>query len=287
MGFYLAIPYLFYRGRKKLIARSFLITGLLYGILIGIARMMAGGHFASDVVWAGGITWGVALAGYYFFSLGKPDKIETVSGEHQKKMAKRVTLISGILLPVITLGLMLATPYFSKKYLDVTNLQLKTISCKVVDLDLRDATVTISAGKEFHLDYNVNAFGFPNSKIRGKWILNDTSRYVLQYMGWFTEVKNSINIQIPLDDSLNWMIHVEHGKVICNLPERFTAFLHVSIQKGDLMIRSPSDSLKLIGNEAIVVKKKSGNPRYFMQNRFENAPNTISFDVHDGKVFIE
>lgn len=45
MGFYLAIPYLFYRGRKKFIARSFLITGLLYGTLIGIARMMAGGHF--------------------------------------------------------------------------------------------------------------------------------------------------------------------------------------------------------------------------------------------------
>ena len=287
MGFYLAIPYLFYRGRKKFIARSFLITGLLYGILIGIARMMAGGHFASDVVWAGGITWGVALAGYYLFSLGKPIKTEVLSGENQKKIAKRVTLISGILLPVITLGLMLATPYFSKKYLDVTKLQLKTIRCKVVDLDLRDATVTISAGKDFHLDYNVNAFGFPNSKIRAKWILSDTSRYVLQYMGWFTEVKNNVNLQIPLDDSLNWMIHVGHGKVICNLPKRFTAFLLFSIQKGDLMIRSPSDSLKLIGNEAIVVSKKSGNPGYYMQNRFENSRNTISFDVHDGKVFIE
>jgi hypothetical protein len=83
------------------------------------------------------------------------------------------------------------------------------------------------------------------------------------------------------------LIHVKHGKVICNLPERFTAFLHFSIQKGDLMIRSPSDSLKLIGNEAIVVIKKSGNPGYYMQNRFDHTRNTISFDVHDGKVFIE
>ena len=106
-------------------------------------------------------------------------------------------------------------------------------------------------------------------------------------MGWFTEVKNSINIRLPVDDSLYWMIHVGHGKVICNLPERFTAFLHFSIQKGDLMIRSPSDSLKLIGNEAIVVNKKHGSPIYYMKNRFEHASNTISFDVHDGKVFIE
>jgi len=54
MGFYLAIPYLFYRSRKKALAFTFLATGIAYGILIGIARMMVAVHFASDVIWAGG-----------------------------------------------------------------------------------------------------------------------------------------------------------------------------------------------------------------------------------------
>ena len=98
-----------------------------------------------------------------------------------KKRARRATLIIGILLPAITIGLMPATPYFSKKYIDVNSLKLRAAHCKVVDVDLKDATVTISPGKDFHLDYKVNAFGFPNSKIRGLWTLGDTSRYILQH----------------------------------------------------------------------------------------------------------
>ena len=77
--------------------------------------MMAGGHFASDVIWAGGLTWGVALAGYYLFRPDIPVKISSFSKDEQKRKAHRVTVIIGILLPVITIGLMLAHTYFFSK----------------------------------------------------------------------------------------------------------------------------------------------------------------------------
>jgi len=51
MGFYLAIPWLFYRNRKKVLAPFVSCTGIAYGILIGIARMMAGGIL--PVRWCG------------------------------------------------------------------------------------------------------------------------------------------------------------------------------------------------------------------------------------------
>jgi membrane-associated PAP2 superfamily phosphatase len=287
MGFYLAIPYLFYRNRKKVLAYSFLATGITYGILIGIARMMAGGHFASDVIWAGALTWGVALLGYYLFRLDKPDKIPLISKVEQKKRARKATIIIGILLPAITIGLMLATPYFSKKYIDVTSLQLKAAHCRVIDIDLKDATATITPGKCFHLDYKVNAFGFPNSKIRGLWTSGDTSRYIIQHLGWFTEVKNVVDVEFQPKDSITLFLHVNNGKVICNIPDKVFADLHISIEKGDLLIRSHPGSLILAGDPARIVDKKQVKTRYLLKRQANREATLISFEVKNGNVVIE
>jgi lipid A 4'-phosphatase len=55
MAFYFMVPYLFFRNRKKRVAFCFLLFGLIYGLLVGIARMVAGAHFASDVVCSAGM----------------------------------------------------------------------------------------------------------------------------------------------------------------------------------------------------------------------------------------
>lgn len=287
MGFYLAIPYLFYRNRKKVLAYAFLATGIIYGSLIGVARMMAGGHFASDVVWAGALTWFVALMGYYLFRIDKPVKIPDLTKIEQKKRARRATLIIGILLPVITVGLMLATPYFSKKYIDVTSLQLKEAHCRVVEIDLKDATVIMGPGKYFHLDYKVNAFGFPNSKIRGLWIPGDTSRYLIQHLGWFTEVKNSVNIEFPVKDTLTWLVRINYGKLIFNFPGNFRSDFHFFIEKGDLVIRSAPGSLLLVGDPSKITGKNALKTQCFLKKPATSKGNTISFEVKEGAVLIE
>jgi membrane-associated PAP2 superfamily phosphatase len=69
MGFYLMAPaFVLYRRRNGW-AAFFLILGITAGLVIGIARMAAGAHFASDVLWAGGFVYftGLALAGVFRF----------------------------------------------------------------------------------------------------------------------------------------------------------------------------------------------------------------------------
>ena len=243
MGFYLAIPYLFLRNRRKLLAWAFLTVGITYGLVIGIARMMAGGHFASDVMMAGAILWFVAVAGFYLFRVDKPSVIPVLSEGEQKKKARRVTLIMGILLPVITVGMMLATPYFSGKYFHVTRKEWNEVKPHVVMIDLKDATVLITGDTAFHLDYKVNAFGFPNSKIRGYWVSGDTCSYTIQYMGWFTEVKNVVDLKLPVEDPVRYLVKVNHGKIICNLPVTSEASFDFRISKGDLIIRNNAAKL--------------------------------------------
>lgn len=222
MGFYLAIPFLFLRNRKKILAYSVLVLGVGYGITIGIARMMAGGHFASDVLWAGLLVWLTALVGYYLFRVDKPIEVPALSSAEQKKKAKRITLVMGILLPVITVGLMLATPYFSSKEFHLTRAEFKKLSPRVILFDLGDATVRITGDTAFRLEYKVNAFGFPNSKVRGHWTTGDTCRYVFENMGWFTELKTDVKLKLPLADSCTFLLRINEGRIINGLPASFT-----------------------------------------------------------------
>jgi membrane-associated PAP2 superfamily phosphatase len=57
IAFFLMAPWFVLRDRKKLYAEAFLVTGLLFGTLVGIARILQGGHFVSDVLWSGGILY--------------------------------------------------------------------------------------------------------------------------------------------------------------------------------------------------------------------------------------
>jgi len=71
IGYFLFSPFFFLRRNAKRWAVFFLFVGIIYGILMGIGRMVQGGHFASDVVWAGGLTYLTGLTLYYIFRFDK------------------------------------------------------------------------------------------------------------------------------------------------------------------------------------------------------------------------
>ena len=48
--------------RRPWLAAGFLLLGLVCGGVIGLARIVAGCHFPSDVLWSGGIIYFTALA---------------------------------------------------------------------------------------------------------------------------------------------------------------------------------------------------------------------------------
>jgi lipid A 4'-phosphatase len=72
-AFYLMAPYFVLRRRNRNRARLVLLGGVGYGVLMGLARMVQGGHFPSDVLWAGGIVYLVGLSLYYLLRLDLDD----------------------------------------------------------------------------------------------------------------------------------------------------------------------------------------------------------------------
>jgi membrane-associated PAP2 superfamily phosphatase len=47
------------------------LLGLAYGTVMGIGRMVQGGHFATDVLWAWGLTYLTGLILAYIFGFHK------------------------------------------------------------------------------------------------------------------------------------------------------------------------------------------------------------------------
>ncbi len=60
-AFYMAAPYLIYRGRNRKRAYQWLSGGILFGIVMSAARITQGAHFLSDTLWAFGMVAFCAL----------------------------------------------------------------------------------------------------------------------------------------------------------------------------------------------------------------------------------
>ncbi len=73
MGFYLMAPAFVLYRRHRRAAMAFFALGLAGGTIMGLARIVAGSHFASDVVWSAGIVYftGLALAAVFRFGANK------------------------------------------------------------------------------------------------------------------------------------------------------------------------------------------------------------------------
>ncbi len=68
-AFYLSAPFFVLRRRKPRMAAWWMAGGLLFGILMSIARISQGGHFLSDTLWAWGMVHLLAVALYYLLRL--------------------------------------------------------------------------------------------------------------------------------------------------------------------------------------------------------------------------
>ncbi len=73
VAFYLAAPWFLLRSTNRRAARRWLEAGLAYGGLMGLARMVQGAHFLSDIVWSWGIVHLLGLLLAHWLRLDQPE----------------------------------------------------------------------------------------------------------------------------------------------------------------------------------------------------------------------
>lgn len=72
-AFYMTAPFFIYRRRKPLVAHAWLIGGIIFGLMMSVARLAQGGHFLSDNLWAWGMVHLTAVALYYAMGFHKEE----------------------------------------------------------------------------------------------------------------------------------------------------------------------------------------------------------------------
>jgi membrane-associated PAP2 superfamily phosphatase len=70
MGFYWMCLGVFYWERNRRLGWGFLLFGVAYGGLMGFGRIVQGGHWLSDILWAGGFVYLTAWVLYRTLRLG-------------------------------------------------------------------------------------------------------------------------------------------------------------------------------------------------------------------------
>jgi membrane-associated PAP2 superfamily phosphatase len=224
VGFVLALFYFIQRRPRPWLARVLLIAALALGGAIGVGRMAAGGHFLSDILWSGFLSYGVCLVLYHPL-LGKweqtPDEEvpELALFARWQGLAKSTRITWFVSFAVlISLLASLATPRKTNKKLSFPSATLMHHDFEI-HAHVGDVLITQHAPEDkliyAHLAFK--GFGFPTSKIDGLYQSEQQLFSVLQN-GMFTDVEGKVEISLPADFKEKLVITADKGAIYTTMP---------------------------------------------------------------------
>ncbi|WP_411844768.1 phosphatase PAP2 family protein [Roseibacillus persicicus] len=192
VGFYFLALVPLLKGRRRWWA---LILSLLLGLLIGIARMTQGGHFASDVIWAAAVMWFTSLLFYKLLRLDQ--SLYWQAKEGTKPLPKWVRWASA---PVVVLILALVgTIWPYDKRLTATPDDLPPLEELRLDFNGEDI-LEIVPGKEFSITSFTDGHRAPKSRLRASSTFSDgppTIRVDYRREGFFSELNVRTVVTVP------------------------------------------------------------------------------------------
>ncbi len=244
MGFFFFAPALLFR-RKKLKFYGILLFAWIYGLAIGMARIIQGGHFTSDVLWAAMIVYWVSYLLYYLMGLDKSLYTEKVCVQRLKK-SKTVVALTVVISIVLIALVLTATPYTRVKRYD----RFKEFDSKFsssFDISLLNADVKIEFAENFLYKMSAHGFGFPGSKLINKY--DSSWNQGLQKHDWyqtkkgfFSELRQEGELVLPLAEECLYSIKIDEGNVDLTLSENMKSLkLEVIAENGFVIINKPKD----------------------------------------------
>jgi lipid A 4'-phosphatase len=221
MGFLFIVLYYSYKKKNKVIAYSGLGFSFAYGSFMGAARIAQGGHFLSDVVWAGGLTYLIASVLYYNI-LKIPDAVEKSYVTDNSKIDKRTKTKKIVLLSLLTfffVALLVFVFLFSKPiYKEYSNQieSMKKYQLVKFNFKTSDGDIIFRPGlyqSPLQVKTKIQGFGYPKYQFKRELTHlynHDTLcvNYLFNSSGYFFEL--DVNISILVDTSTQIIISGEN-----------------------------------------------------------------------------
>ena len=112
---YLFVALFYFRRKSPALAYAGGTFGLIYGSVVGMARVVQGAHFASDCLWSLGVIWLTASV-LYFFVLKIPSEQKLRPSPLDTRQKRLMAAVATLLAALIFVGFMTRRPFFETYY---------------------------------------------------------------------------------------------------------------------------------------------------------------------------
>lgn len=249
MGFYFFAVALTLRQRRRL-ALAAAGGATVFGGLIGVARVVQGGHFLSDVIWGAGFCLLTSIGLFYALGLHRRLFYEP---KDAAKRAPTWALVGGVAAGVlVVLGISVGTPYHqTHREEEPIEEQAERFELSLT-LEGNEHRITAVDQPRVFVHQEGEGFGLPGSAIKYTWKTkpfaeNDGEQYFQlkqRRSGYFTEINQENQIETPVDLPGYIRIEVRSGNLnvdLSDLKVRQTWKIKVT-KPGRLHITHPKDS---------------------------------------------
>lgn len=282
MGFLFCALFFALRDKNKNAAKLFFFGGLGYGTIMGIGRMVQGAHFASDVIWAGGLTILAAQLSEYLVERIRVLKefSEGVKSRKEKVPALIPVTVSIVLAAALIFFFLIATPFY-REYKDEIKVNAKKIELSV-NLMEGDIIVRPSARNMLSVDFAANGFAMPGriyekifeAKEEGGVLKVD---FMTFKKGIFSEVNATLILYLPAGKEYGALFTTVDGNVKLLLTEKMPRLL---VYTGSGRVEVEAGQGSFIDN--VYIKSRRGSVRLALDKGAELGMNS-QFDLFSTK----
>jgi hypothetical protein len=210
--------WLIWRRERPWLARTFLVLGLGLGLLMGVGRMVAGGHFLSDVLWSGFMMFLVAWVLYHpVLRLPERERQIAEAGEVGRLDLKQKLALGAASLAVV-IGALLAKPMnlTQDELPDSESLgrarEIRILADEAaVQVDVRPSDTPLMVRVE------VRSFGLPWNEVSRAWHFDPSGPFLdyrLHHRGIYTERMSRLTVSVDPAVAPRLRIRLDRGDVV-------------------------------------------------------------------------
>ncbi len=219
VGFLYGLGWWIWSGTRPLLAAASAGIGLALGVALGIGRMAAGGHFASDIVWSALIPFLIAHVLYHYVP-GMPGNARLApSAVLPRGLWRFMPLAAGSGAVAVLAAVFLTahgTPIATRIPVDrfaqpprVFEVVAPTANVNIVVVDAGEPEVAVAG--ELH------GFGLPGSRLATATSFDAMAgpklTYAIEQSGWFTDLDANLSLRVPANRFERIVVRLGRGNV--------------------------------------------------------------------------
>ncbi|HES76808.1 MAG TPA: phosphatase PAP2 family protein, partial [bacterium] len=194
-GFALAALWLLWRKRRPRLAAAALVLALALGSAMGFSRIVAGGHYLSDVLWAAWLSFFAAWLSYYPIMRIPQREAGWTPAPLQLSIPLRWG-IGGVVSVGVIFGALMASPVdlHWTRTLEANDV----LDGRVLHLERANPEVWLTAAdtrSSVQIEAQWQGFGLPGGRVHAS---SSEAGWVIAPQGVFSELRDAVKIQASL-----------------------------------------------------------------------------------------